>query len=371
MPSRSTPTRRSASRSGPSPAGTCAASDANRSSIDAEPLAGALVGVGDDPGLEGRGVRPAVERGVVREAGHRVVPDRRRQLREPVGLEPGRRPVAMAEVAGHPAGGQLVDVVEEAAASTAAGRPRCPCRSARAPGTRRRPPPRRRGARTTPMGSSERRTLAASRRSGTVMGRIVSNGCREGGGRSAAGPWRDTRRRRPARHPAHPRRRADRDRDRAQQWRTGGRAPARRRPRRGGEPRSIRCEPGGPRQRGRPARSRRGDGDALVPEVDLDRPVLVRPVHARAARSEAAQRRARRVAVLVVRARRDDRDPRPHRVEERLRRRGRAPVVGDLENVDTREAAGEQRRVDPLLDVARQQEPAPVGLAEQHDRRRC
>jgi hypothetical protein len=43
-------------------------------------------------------------------------------------------------------------------------------------------------------------------------------------------------------------------------------------------------------------------------------------------------------------------------------------VVGDLEDVDAREAAGEQDRVDPLLDVARQQEAPPGDFAEQDDR---
>ena len=50
------------------------------------------------------------------------------------------------------------------------------------------------------------------------------------------------------------------------------------------------------------------------------------------------------------------------------RRRGPASVVRDLEQVDARQALAEQGRVDPVLDVAHQQEPASTDLPEQDDR---
>jgi hypothetical protein len=43
-------------------------------------------------------------------------------------------------------------------------------------------------------------------------------------------------------------------------------------------------------------------------------------------------------------------------------------MVCDLEDVDPRQAAGEQDRVDLLLDIAREQEPATRRLPEEHDR---
>ena len=88
----------------------------------------------------------------------------------------------------------------------------------------------------------------------------------------------------------------------------------------------------------------------------------------RAARAEPVERRSRRVAVRVAGAGRGDRDSRVDGVDERLGRRRGAAVVGDLDQVDAREPAGEQRGVDALLDVAHQQEPAAVRLAQEHDR---
>ena len=43
-------------------------------------------------------------------------------------------------------------------------------------------------------------------------------------------------------------------------------------------------------------------------------------------------------------------------------------MMGDLEQVDARESAPDQDRVDRLLDVAGQQEPLAPDLAEQDDR---
>jgi hypothetical protein len=72
--------------------------------------------------------------------------------------------------------------------------------------------------------------------------------------------------------------------------------------------------------------------------------------------------------VAVVRARRDHGDRRPDRLEEGLGRCGPAAVVGHLEDVDPRQPTRHERRVDVILDVAGQQEPAAPDPAEEHDR---
>ncbi len=59
------------------------------------------------------------------------------------------------------------------------------------------------------------------------------------------------------------------------------------------------------------------------------------------------------------------------RVDERLCRRGLAAVMGDLEQVDVRQVVLEQRRVDALLDVAHQQEPALARPGRAGRSRRC
>ena len=62
----------------------------------------------------------------------------------------------------------------------------------------------------------------------------------------------------------------------------------------------------------------------------------------------------------------DEGDRRPDRVEEgRGRRRSRA-VMRDLEDVDVREAAPDERRVEILLEIPHQQEPSRARLPEQH-----
>lgn len=43
-------------------------------------------------------------------------------------------------------------------------------------------------------------------------------------------------------------------------------------------------------------------------------------------------------------------------------------MVGDLEKVHPRDATGQDDRIDPLLDVAREQESPSIDLAEQDDR---
>ena len=61
------------------------------------------------------------------------------------------------------------------------------------------------------------------------------------------------------------------------------------------------------------------------------------------------------------------RDRGPCGVEERVGRRRRAAVVGDLEDVDPWDAALEEDRIDALLDVTGQHEAAVPDLAEQDD----
>ena len=65
------------------------------------------------------------------------------------------------------------------------------------------------------------------------------------------------------------------------------------------------------------------------------------------------------------------RRPGPHRVDERLGGRGPAAVMGDLEQVDARQARREELRIDLLLDVAHQQEPPVPDLPEPARPTRC
>jgi hypothetical protein len=98
--------------------------------------------------------------------------------------------------------------------------------------------------------------------------------------------------------------------------------------------------------------------DLECPPVEgrLHRAIAIGPVEPRAARLDPLDRLRCRMAVRIQRADRDDRDPRPNRVEEGVRRRGPAAVMGDLEQVHPGQAARQQDRVDLLLDVAGEQE---------------
>jgi hypothetical protein len=61
-----------------------------------------------------------------------------------------------------------------------------------------------------------------------------------------------------------------------------------------------------------------------------------------------------RVAVAVLRSDRDDGNARANYGQERRRRGRTTAVMRHLEDVRARQAAPEQDRVDPLLDVAHQ-----------------
>ena len=75
-----------------------------------------------------------------------------------------------------------------------------------------------------------------------------------------------------------------------------------------------------------------------------------------------------RMAVGVLRSHRDDRDPRSDGIEECLRRRSPAPVVGHLQEVDVGKPAGQEDGIDPLLDVTGEEESLVPECSEQDDR---
>ena len=228
---------------------------ANRASIGARRCAAALVGVGDDPGLERRGRRAQrVERGL-REPRHRVVTDRRRELRVAVGLEPGRRPLAVPEVGGHPRrAASLSTSWSSAAVSTSAPVDRV-ARSAVARRARK--------AATSRDGAGVAHELRRRRRASAAGGRP-----RGGRGSSWAGSYRvgaaqaaDRRDRdRPAGAGARP---AARARGRPAATRPGSGSRTGRRPRRATRP----VLPTGPRRRriGRPRRPARRPPRAARP----------------------------------------------------------------------------------------------------------
>jgi len=73
------------------------------------------------------------------------------------------------------------------------------------------------------------------------------------------------------------------------------------------------------------------------------------------------------VPIRVAGARRRDRDPWSDGIHERLGRRGPAAVVGHLQQVEPRQAVGEETRIDLLLDVAGQHEPPVTDRPKEHD----
>ena len=79
------------------------------------------------------------------------------------------------------------------------------------------------------------------------------------------------------------------------------------------------------------------DADSLGPEVHLDGPVSVRPVHAAADIGQAAKRLGGRVPVVVAAPTEIRAAGRPCRGEERRRTSPSAAVMGDLEDVQPRE----------------------------------
>jgi len=110
------------------------------------------------------------------------------------------------------------------------------------------------------------------------------------------------------------------------------------------------------------------DPQLVALEPDLDGPVAIGPVRSPGDRLESGDRRRRRVTVRIAEAGRDNGHLRPDRVEEGLGARGLRAVVRDLQELDTRKAAGEELGIDALLDVAGEQEAVRTEAAEQDDR---
>ena len=110
------------------------------------------------------------------------------------------------------------------------------------------------------------------------------------------------------------------------------------------------------------------DLDPPGPKDDLDAPGFVGPEDEGADGPKSGEGLGGRVAVRVVGTDRDDRHGRSDHLEQGRGRRCPAAVVGDLEDVDPREAAGEEEGIDALLGVAGQQEAVPGGGPEEDDR---
>jgi len=107
----------------------------------------------------------------------------------------------------------------------------------------------------------------------------------------------------------------------------------------------------------RPAALGLGD-EVLAVRADVDVAVNIGPKELGAVILESRNRLRRRVAVGIAEAGADDGHLRIKRVHERVRRRGPAAVVCDLEHVQRRadlgrDSGSEQLRIDLLLDIAR------------------
>jgi hypothetical protein len=100
------------------------------------------------------------------------------------------------------------------------------------------------------------------------------------------------------------------------------------------------------------------DSRAVGGERHGHRPVAIGPKDAGARGGQSLERGAGRMPVGIARAGGRDRDPGSDGIHEGLGRGGPASVMGHLEQVHGREAGGQERGVDLLLDVAGQQEPA-------------
>jgi hypothetical protein len=107
--------------------------------------------------------------------------------------------------------------------------------------------------------------------------------------------------------------------------------------------------------------------------ADRDGPVEIGPEEPGAGLLEAGDGPWGGMPVGVACARADDGDMRREAFDERIGRRGRTAVVGDLQHVESatvgrRQPGGQQLWVDVLLDVAGQQQP-PIAKAQVEDER--
>jgi hypothetical protein len=112
----------------------------------------------------------------------------------------------------------------------------------------------------------------------------------------------------------------------------------------------------------------RADGHGARLEARDNGPVAVGPKDAGAGRSESVHGHFRRVPIRVAGSGRSHGHLRSHGLDERLGGGRPAPMVGDLEQVEERQAGREQGGIDPVLHVSHQQETPPAHLAEQDDR---
>ena len=103
-------------------------------------------------------------------------------------------------------------------------------------------------------------------------------------------------------------------------------------------------------------------------ETDDDRAVAIGAQDPRARRGEPIEGRLGRVAIGIAGTSRCHGHLRPGGLDERFGGRGLAPVMRHLEQVDLRQALGQERWIDALLDVAHQEHPSRADVAQQHDR---
>ena len=134
-------------------------------------------------------------------------------------------------------------------------------------------------------------------------------------------------------------------------------------------------EPGGAPPERRPEETRPGPvvvgGPHLEPfgsQDHLDGAVPVGAIGPGAGGREPLERRGARMAVVVLRSDRDDRDGRSRHREQRRRGRGAAPVVRDLQKVEPRQTRREEGRVDVVLGIGHEQEASSADASEEDDR---
>jgi len=109
------------------------------------------------------------------------------------------------------------------------------------------------------------------------------------------------------------------------------------------------------------------DLDAGCAERNVDRPDLVGPENGRPGVFEPRHHLAGRVPIVILRPDRDRRHAGTRRGHQLLGRGRAAPMMAGLEQVDGREAPGDQLGFDRRLGVPRQEEAPPLERAEEHD----
>lgn len=126
-----------------------------------------------------------------------------------------------------------------------------------------------------------------------------------------------------------------------------------------GDARYRGCRGSRGRPRGRTkgwSRTARPNAYRRAVERHLDRPVGIGSIGLARELVQSLDRRRRRMAVRVAEAGRHDSDGRPDGLQEWARARRLRAVMCNLQEVDLREAAGEELRIDALLDVTGEQE---------------